>query len=108
LEITVATFTTYALSVIETPVTVLDTETGGTGTITGTTKLKGTPTNTPLGRKVRLIRERDGYVVRELISDALTGVYTFSGISTAHVYSVVSYDPITSNRAVIADGIVAV
>ena len=82
-----------------------DVEFGGQARIWGTTKTKGTPTDTPVRRKVRLFRDRDGLMVRETWSNATTGAYTFTEIDENETYSVVSYDHNNNFRAVIADRI---
>ena len=44
-------------------------------------------------------------LIRETWSHPVTGVYTFSGISTDYKYTVISYDYEGNFRAVIADGL---
>lgn len=78
---------------------------GGRGQIIATVKEKNTPVNTPLRRKVWLVRERDAQIVRETWSDAVTGNYVFTGIDETQRYSVVSYDYLHNYRAVIADNL---
>lgn len=77
----------------------------GVGTVYGTTEIKGTP-DTPLRARVRLIRERDGLVYREMWSDAITGAYRFDGVDELETYTVLTYHPMRDKRAVIADGII--
>lgn len=77
----------------------------GRGSITATVKEDGTPTDTPVRRKVRLVRDRDGLMVRETWSNATTGAYSFTEIDENETYSVVSYDHNDNFRAVIADRI---
>lgn len=77
----------------------------GIGRVRGTVKLKGSPFNTPLKRRVRLIRERDGLQVREVWSDPATGEYDFTYVDELQVWSVVSYDHTHDKRAVIADNL---
>lgn len=77
----------------------------GRGSITATVKEDGTPTDTPVRRKVRLFRDRDGLMVRETWSNATTGAYSFTEIDENETYSVVSYDHNDNFRAVIADRI---
>ena len=81
---------------------------GGQGTISSTVKKDTDPVDTPVHRKVRLIREVDGMLIRETWSHPVTGVYTFSGISTDYKYTVISYDYERNFRAVVADGLTAV
>lgn len=85
---------------------VRDMQYGGNGTITGTVKVKGTPSNVPVSRKVRLIREVDGVCIRETWSDPATGVYTFAEIDRNADYTALSYDYTQSFRAVVADRVV--
>jgi len=75
---------------------------GGTGQITGT--VKNTP-NSPVYRRVLLVKDRDRRIVRETWSDPTSGSYTFSCISMADTYTVLAYDHTTTYRAVIADRI---
>ena len=77
----------------------------GVGTVYGTTEIKGTP-DTPLRARVRLIRERDGLVYREVWSDGVTGAYRFDGVDELEVYTVLTYHPTRDRRAVAADGII--
>lgn len=77
----------------------------GRGSINATVKEDGTPTDTPVRRKVRLFRDRDGLMVRETWSNATTGAYSFTEIDENETYSVVSYDHNNNFRAVIADRI---
>lgn len=84
---------------------VRDIYTAGRGQIVATVKEDGTPDDTPVRRKVRLFRDRDGLLVRETWSDATTGVYSFTEIDENETYSVVSYDYNNNFRAVIADNL---
>lgn len=77
----------------------------GTGTVYGTTEIKGTP-NAPLRARVRLIRERDGLVYREVWSDGVTGAYRFDCVDELETYTVLTYHPTRDKRAVVADGII--
>jgi len=72
----------------------------GTGRITGT--VKNTP-NTPVSRRVALLREPSLQMVAETVSDSATGAYVFDRINAAATYTVVSYDHTETFRAVIAD-----
>lgn len=78
---------------------------GGRGFITDTVEEQGSPSNTPLRRRVRLIRDRDGTCVRETWSDAETGQYTFDNIDETQTYTVISYDHLRNYRAVVADNL---
>ena len=77
----------------------------GRGRITGTVKEKGTP-NAPVYRKVWLIRERDGLLMREIWSDPVTGGYDFKFIDELQKFTVISYDENHAFRAVVADNLV--
>jgi len=79
---------------------------GGNGRVAGTVKIKGSP-NTPVQRKVRLIDEFTGLLIREVFSDPVTGAYEFLYVSRDHKYTVVSYDYANNFRAVLADNITA-
>ena len=81
-----------------------DLEFGGTGRVRNTVKEKGAP-DTPVRRRVRLVRERDGLVVREQWSDPATGAYDFQFVDERQTYTVLSYDHTLDFRAVIADGL---
>lgn len=78
---------------------------GGRGKIVGTVKRAEVPANVPLGRKVRLFRDRDAVCVREAWSDPVTGAYSFVDIDPVERYSVVAYDYQGVFRAVIADNL---
>ncbi|KGH07166.1 hypothetical protein [Comamonas thiooxydans] len=77
----------------------------GIGRVYGTVQRKTDPVNIPLKRKVRLVRERDGLVVREAWSDTVTGEYDFRYIDELQTWTVIAYDYEHEFRAVIADGI---
>lgn len=81
------------------------TEYGGRGRIVGTVKNKGEPSDTPVYRRVRLFKDRDGQCVAETWSDPVTGVYAFENISPAHKYTALSYDHTGQFRAVVADNL---
>lgn len=76
----------------------------GTGTVHGTTEIKGTP-DAPLRARVRLIRERDGLMYRETWSDATTGAWRFDDVDEMETYTVLTYHPTRDKRAVVADGL---
>jgi hypothetical protein len=78
----------------------------GTATLTGTVKTLGAP-NQPVARRVILIEERSGNVIRETVSDPLTGVYAFSELLPQARYTVLAYDHTGYYRAVIADNLSA-
>jgi len=64
---------------------------GPYSTPAGTTKNTGSPSNTPVHRRVRLHDQPTGRIVREMWSDAASGAYIFTGIR-AGVYFVMSAD----------------
>lgn len=76
----------------------------GIGRVSGTVKKKGTPANTPVYCKVRLIREKDGLQMREVWSHPVTGAYSFDYIDELQKFTVLSYDHTGAFRAVVADG----
>lgn len=78
---------------------------GGKGRIIGTVKIDADPTDTPVGRRVRLVHERSGALVRDTVSDAASGVYLFDNINIDEKYTVITYDYQNNYRAVIADNI---
>ncbi|MFD2756215.1 hypothetical protein [Comamonas terrae] len=77
----------------------------GVGRVYGTVKRKDQPANVPLKRRVRLVRERDGLVMREIWSDPITGEYDFRYIDELQTWTVIAYDYEHNFRAVIADNI---
>lgn len=79
---------------------------GGKGQIVGTTKVKGAP-DSPVARRVRLHRTRDGVAVRETWSDA-AGNYTVKYLDMGETYYAVSFDHTGMYRGVVADGLVPV
>lgn len=74
----------------------------GIGRIQGTVKI--TP-DAPTHRKVRLVRDIDGLLVRELWSDPATGAYDFQYVDEAQAFTVITYDHLHNYRAVVADNI---
>ena len=74
---------------------------GGTGTISGTVYIHGTP-DIPTARRVRLYDLTRGRLVRETWSEALTGAYSFPRLR-AGLYTVVSYDHTGTYNAVVKD-----
>lgn len=77
---------------------------GGRYRIAGTVKIKGTP-DAPVKRRVRLLRDRDGIVIREMWSDPATGAYSFDNIDGSEKYTVISYDYTFNFRAVVSDNL---
>lgn len=76
--------------------------TGG-GRVVGTTKLKGVPSNVPMGAKVRLYADRSGMLVQQSLSNPSTGEYEFDGVDEHQTYTVVAIDPEANYRAVVSD-----
>ena len=73
--------------------------------LSGTVKYKNTPTNTPVHRKVWLLREPGMRPIATTWSDATTGAYEFRYIAGGYKYTVVSFDYTQNYRAVIADNL---
>ena len=78
----------------------------GIGTIYGFVEVKGASASPPVRARVRLLRERDGRVYREVWSDAVTGAYRFENLDELDKYTVLTYHPAQDHRAVVADGLV--
>lgn len=78
---------------------------GGQFKVVGTVKYKNTPINTPLRRRVFLLREPDMRLVATSWSDATTGAYSFTGIAGTCTYTVLSVDYAHNYRAVVADNL---
>lgn len=76
----------------------------GIGRLKGTTKDKGTP-NVPVSERVRLYRQTDGLLMREVWSTAGTGAYSFDYIDELDTYYVISFDHDLNFRAVVADNL---
>ena len=80
-----------------------DTGFGGTGTIYGTTKTRGTP-NQPAKARVVLLHQRSKLPVRETWSDPVTGNFAFTGIDTTQQFLTLAEDaagnfrPVAANR----------
>ena len=77
----------------------------GPGKISGTVKERGAGGDAPVHRLVRLIRDRDGVLVRSAWSDPTTGAYSFSGVPIDYQYTALSYDFNKNFRAVAADNL---
>ena len=86
------------------PALLLDAEHGGRGRIVGTTQADGDP-DYPVSRRVRLLRQRDGALVRETWSDA-AGHYAFDRLRHDVPYVLMSHDHTGLFNAVIADGVI--
>lgn len=78
----------------------------GRGRVSGTVKTTNTPANTPVRRRVQLIRERESIVIAEQWSDPITGAYSFDYIDASYTYTVLSYDHTGIFRAVVADNLI--
>lgn len=76
---------------------------GGTGTISGTVYIHGTP-DLPTARQVRLFDQQRGRLIRETWSDPLTGAYSFRNLRPGR-YTVVAHDHSGTYNAVIKDRI---
>ena len=98
------TWQTVSFNKLETTATVRDIYRSGNGRISGTTMVKATP-DYSVSRRVRLIREVDGLMIRETWSDPKTGAYSFDYIDSTYKYTVITYDYTASFRAAIADNL---
>ena len=76
----------------------------GQGVITGTVKKIGTPSDTPVYRRVRLHEQISGRIVRETWSDATTGAFSFTGLRLT-AYYVVGFDHTGEFGGVLADNL---
>ncbi len=79
---------------------------GGTGKVVGDVAIDDDP-DIPVARRVWLIRMRDGALIRETWSDAVTGAYSFFGVDITQRYAVLAFDQTHVFNAVIADNIPA-
>ncbi len=104
LQIVANPYPNYTYHIAGASVSLADFIHGGKGRISGTTKIKGTP-NFAVRRRVRLMRERDGMMIRETWSDPVTGAYSFDNIDENYQYTVISFDHDHNHRAVIADNL---
>ena len=77
----------------------------GTGRIAGTVKEKNSPANTPLARRVVLLRDIDAQVIAETISDPVTGAYEFTRLREGLKYTVLAFDHQHNYRAAVADNL---
>lgn len=85
------------------PFRLFDVNHGGRGRIAGVVTREGTPNDIPVSRRVRLHREVDGLLIREVWSSPVDGSYTFDFILETQQYYVVSFDHTEFYNAVIAD-----
>jgi hypothetical protein len=76
------------------------------GVVIGTVKTQvNATTQVPTRCRVVLIRDMDLVAVRSMISDAVTGAYTFSEIDRHVSYTVLAYHLTSEFRAVVANGL---
>lgn len=78
---------------------------GGAGVISGAVKKDDTPTDVPLRRQVRALREVDSRFVREVWSDAVTGEYLIPDVDPAYKYTLLAFDHTGEFEAVVATGV---
>lgn len=101
---------TPAYTVVRTapPLLALAIADSGTGLVSGTTKNYAEPPdpNYPVVRRVRLVRQRDGAVIRVVWSNA-AGEYRFDNVLENQLYDVLSHDHTGQFNAVIAASILA-
>ena len=97
----------YSTKLLGDNIRVRDEYFGGDGRVRGTVKLKNTPTNTPLARRVYLMRDEDMKVIRTSYSSAAAGEYEFQWIDKTKKYTVLSVDYEHTLRAVVADNLTA-
>ncbi|ABM37552.1 hypothetical protein [Polaromonas naphthalenivorans] len=76
----------------------------GIGRVRGDTVKSESGAEIIVSCKCRLIREKDGLQVRELLSDPVTGIYDFMYVDELQLYTVLAYDHTGAFRAVVADG----
>lgn len=71
-----------------------DVEFGGRASITGTVGIKGTggAPDTMTKSRVRLLRQRDGLLAREVWSDPVTGAFAFHGLDPAQQFIALAED----------------
>ena len=76
----------------------------GIGRVRGETVELVGAVEVPVQRKLRLHRERDGLLIRELWSNPITGAYSFDYVDELQKYTTLAYDHTGALRAVVADG----
>lgn len=85
----------------------VDIQDGGAGHIHGVVQeYVNDSLSLPLRRRVRLVHQKSGRLVREAWSDAVTGDYEFAGLRTDETYHVETFDHEGRFRGVMADGLV--
>lgn len=87
------------------PVILYDDIDGGVLSLDGTCEVDGTPTDTPVQRKVRLFELSSGRLVRETWSAPVTGAWSFTRLKQ-NTYFIVSHDHSAVNEAVVVDRVV--
>ena len=78
---------------------------GGNGRAYGSVKEDDAPTDLPLRRQVVLHRQPDGLAIRSTWSDAVTGDFSFEGISLAYKYYAVVFDYTGTYTALVRDNL---
>jgi hypothetical protein len=86
--------------------TASDVQNGGVGRVYGTVEQHSTP-NFPLYRRVQLMDERSGLLVREMWSDPITGAYEFPQVKMGVPYTIIARDHTHTYGAIIADRVFA-
>ncbi len=86
----------------------MDAEFGGGGRIFGTTKIKGTVSNSPAKSRVVLLRQRDRLLVRQTWSDPDTGAWAFEGLDMRQQYIALAEDAGGNFQAVAAQRLEAI
>ena len=81
-------------------------EFAGNGRIRGTVKVKHSPNNLPVKRRVRLHYRRDGRFIAQTWSDPDTGAYEFDYLNRDYEYTAVAIDYTGTYEAVAADALV--
>ena len=81
-------------------------EFSGNGRIRGTVKIKHSPQNTPVKRRVHLHYRRDGRFVAQTWSDPATGAYEFLYLNMNYEYVACAIDYTRTYEAVAADALV--
>ena len=81
----------------------VDANNGGKGRISGFVTKEGTPSDTPVSRRVRLYLDRDGVLISETWSSPIDGSYSFNNINETRQYYVVAFDHTAFYNAVIGD-----
>lgn len=79
---------------LDAPQRVRDLEFGGTASITGAVGIKGTggAPDTMTRSRVRLLRQRDGLLAREVWSTPVTGAFAFHGLDPAQQFIALAED----------------